>query len=273
MWVSRGQVHAGRAAEAETLLDEVVRLVPSPMYRSERPHNRATDAWLQGDDERAARELDDCIALLRDLPAAPPAPVWGEWVVQRTVRDPGDAAPRAELRESDVLVQPVNRAALAYADAVAAAHERRGDPAALLADGDRLLAPYPFLRYRLRIGLVPRAADGRLGDTPGLLREAHAWLQAHHEIRMARLCEAHLRRLGLPVPRPGRYAEAVPPRLRALGVTGRELQVLRLVAQGLGNVEIATRLQLSRRTVETHVSSLLLKTGARSREGLAGLAP
>ena len=85
---------------------------------------------------------------------------------------------------------------------------------------------------------------------------------------MARLCEAHLRRLGLPVPRPGRYDEQVPPRLRALGVTGRELQVLELVAQGLGNVEIAPQLQLSRRTVETHVSSLLLKTGTRSRDDL-----
>jgi DNA-binding CsgD family transcriptional regulator len=273
MWISRGRVHAGRPAEADQLLDEVDRLVPSPLYRAERPHNRATDAWLQGDDERTARELDDCIAVLRDLPTAPPAPVWGEWVVLRTVRDPGDAAPRAELRNSDVLVQPINRAALAYADAVATAHSGQGDPAALLADGDRLLEPYPYLRYRLRIMLVPRAAGGRLGDAPGLLREAHAWLQAHHEIRMARLCEAHLRRLGLPVPRPGRYAETVPPRLRALGVTGRELQVLKLVAQGLGNGEIAGRLQLSRRTVETHVSSLLLKTGARSRDGLAGLAP
>ena len=80
-----------------------------------------------------------------------------------------------------------------------------------------------------------------------------------------------LRRRG--VVQPGRYAETVPPRLRALGVTGRELQVLKLVAQGLGNAEIAGRLQLSRRTVETHVSSLLLKTGARSREGLVELAP
>jgi DNA-binding CsgD family transcriptional regulator len=273
MWIARGRVHADRTAEVNPLLDEVDRLFPGPVYRSERPHNRATDAWLQGDDERAARELDDCIAILRDLPAAPPAPVWGEWALLRTVCDPGDGMPRAELRKSDVLVQAINQAALAYADAVAAAHAGRADPAALLAEGDRLLTPHPFLRHRLRIMLVPRAADGRLGDAPALLREAHAWLHAHHEIRMARLCEAHLRRLGLPVPRPGRYAEAVPPRLRALGVTGRELQVLRLVVQGLGNAEIATRLQLSRRTVETHVSSLLLKTGTRSREGLVVLAP
>ncbi|GAA2898720.1 hypothetical protein GCM10010472_66380 [Pseudonocardia halophobica] len=273
MFAARGRVHAGRAGQADLLLDEVDRLVPSPLYRSERSHNRSTDAWLDGDDERAARELDDCIALLRELPAAPPAPVWGEWVVLRTVCDPTDDGPRAELRESDVLVQAVNRAALAYADAVAAAHVQQVDPGLLLAEGDRLLAPHPFLRHWLRIMLVPRAVDGRLGDAPALLREAHAWLLAHGENRMARLCAAHLRRLGLPVPRPGRYGEMVPPRLRALGVTGRELEVLRLVAEGLGNIEIAGRLQLSRRTVETHVSNLLLKTGTRSREGLTGLAP
>jgi DNA-binding NarL/FixJ family response regulator len=121
--------------------------------------------------------------------------------------------------------------------------------------------------------LVPRAGAGRLGDAAALLREAHAWLQDRHEIRMARLCAAHLRRLGVPVPRPGRYGETVPPRLQALGVTGRELQVLTLVTEGLGNTEIASRLQLSRRTVETHVSNLLVKTGARSREGLAVLDP
>jgi DNA-binding NarL/FixJ family response regulator len=56
-------------------------------------------------------------------------------------------------------------------------------------------------------------------------------------------------------------------------VTGRELQVLRLVVQGYGNAEIASRLQLSRRTVESHVSNLLLKTGARSRAGLTVLDP
>jgi hypothetical protein len=172
MWVARGRVHADRAAEVDPLLDEVDRLAPSPLYRSERFHNRATDAWLHGDDERAARELDDCIALLRNLPAAPPAPVWGEWVVLRTVRDATDGTPRAELRGSDVLVQALNRAALAYADAIASADAHRSDAPVLLADGDRLLAPYPFHRYRLRIMFVSCAAGGRLGDAPALLREA-----------------------------------------------------------------------------------------------------
>ena len=274
MWVARGRVFIDRISEADTLLDEVDRLVPSPLYRSERSHNRATDAWLAGDDQRAAEELDDCVALLRDLPTAPPAPVWGEWVLLRTVLDPVDRGPRAELRDSDVLVQAINRAALAYADAVAAAHAGRTDAAAaLLADGDRLLAPYPFLYYRLRTTLVARARNGLLDHIPAFLREAHAWMLARDEPRMTRLCAAHLRRLGLPIPRPGRDDEKVPPRLRGLGVTGRELQVLKLVVQGYGNAEIASQLQLSRRTVESHVSNLLLKTGTRSRAGLAVLDP
>ena len=48
--------------------------------------------------------------------------------------------------------------------------------------------------------------------------------------------------------------------------------MLRLVAGGLANKQIAARLQLSPRTVEKHVESLLRKTGARSRTGLAAAA-
>jgi DNA-binding NarL/FixJ family response regulator len=48
--------------------------------------------------------------------------------------------------------------------------------------------------------------------------------------------------------------------------------VLRLVAGGLANKEIAARLHLSPRTVEKHVESLLRKTGARSRTGLMAAA-
>jgi DNA-binding NarL/FixJ family response regulator len=55
-------------------------------------------------------------------------------------------------------------------------------------------------------------------------------------------------------------------------VTAREADVLRLVAEGLANKEIATRLYLSPRTIEKHVESLLRKTGARSRTQLVALA-
>jgi DNA-binding CsgD family transcriptional regulator len=52
---------------------------------------------------------------------------------------------------------------------------------------------------------------------------------------------------------------------RAHGLTSRELDVLRLVAAGKSNGEIASTLFLSERTVERHVSSILRKLDVRSR--------
>ena len=86
---------------------------------------------------------------------------------------------------------------------------------------------------------------------------------------MAAACRGLLRRAGAPVPRQRPGGGELPGQLRALGVTEREADVLRLVAQGLGNREIAERMFLSPRTVEKHVASLLAKTGLR-RAQLAG---
>jgi DNA-binding CsgD family transcriptional regulator len=55
----------------------------------------------------------------------------------------------------------------------------------------------------------------------------------------------------------------------ALGISGREIDVVRLVAEGLSNKEIARRLHLSVRTVETHVRHMLTKTGLVNRTQLA----
>lgn len=56
------------------------------------------------------------------------------------------------------------------------------------------------------------------------------------------------------------------------GLSAREVEVLRLVVDGLSNAEIADRLFLSTRTVQVHVAHILQKTGAENRAGAVAFA-
>jgi DNA-binding NarL/FixJ family response regulator len=71
--------------------------------------------------------------------------------------------------------------------------------------------------------------------------------------------EKALRRLGIQRPR----------RAAASRLSERELEVARLVAEGLSNPAIAARLYLSRPTVASHVTHILTKLGFSSRNQIA----
>jgi predicted ATPase/class 3 adenylate cyclase/DNA-binding CsgD family transcriptional regulator len=77
---------------------------------------------------------------------------------------------------------------------------------------------------------------------------------------------------GLPESRAGLPGHPGPPGRRALperGVTRKEAEVLDALGEHLTNAEIASRLYVSERTVESHVSSLLRKFGVANRHELA----
>jgi DNA-binding NarL/FixJ family response regulator len=63
-----------------------------------------------------------------------------------------------------------------------------------------------------------------------------------------------------------------PPSGDLASLTPRELEVIRLVARGMTNAEIAAELVISPRTAQSHVASALKKSGTRRRTELAALA-
>jgi DNA-binding CsgD family transcriptional regulator len=82
---------------------------------------------------------------------------------------------------------------------------------------------------------------------------------------LAKRVAARMRELGIRVPQGPRETTRANP----AGLTGRQVEVLKLLVEGLTNAEIAERLVVSPRTVEHHVAAVLTKLGATTRREAA----
>jgi DNA-binding NarL/FixJ family response regulator len=224
---------------------------------------RGDSALRMGDFARAIEAYQPAMGAMRAAPSAVPPPVPFMLACAHFAagdREHGLAA-LEEARSSPALPRLyVNQMWLAVAEALAAA------------SGDSLRAATELARengpFNVAVALVLGAAtiDGADGDS--WLREALSSFESFGADSDCARVRKLLRARGAPVPRKRKVAATVPEDLRVLGITESEFDVLKLIAEGLSNPEIANRRFLSVRTVEDKVSALLRKLGASNRAAL-----
>ena len=127
--------------------------------------------------------------------------------------------------------------------------------------GGVLIAGLELIEYRFLI--VEHSIEIYGGIVALLFSVLGIWLG----LRLTRTKETIIVR-EVPVEVPVRASEPFvpdPARVRELGITPRELEILEAIAQGLSTREIAARLFVSENTVKTHSSRLYDKLNARRR--------
>lgn len=131
----------------------------------------------------------------------------------------------------------------------------------------RLLGAAEHLQAETAVRLIPQM-EPLLSQARGTIVRSLGAPTSESEAQAGRLmsrAEAVAYALGEKVPRPTAPAITSAP----TPLSKRELEVARLVAAGLSNKEIGSRLFLSERTVETHVSKILNRLGINSRVEIA----
>ena len=175
-----------------------------------------------------------------------------------TAADGGEAVRLCRAARPDVVLMDVR---MPIMDGIEATARIVREAEATEAAGPRVLVLTTF-------DLDEHVYDALTAGASGFLLKDVAAEQLFDAVRVVAAGEALLapsvtRRLIGELTRLRRRPAASPPSLAAL--TPREVEVLRLVAEGLSNVEIADRLVVGDETVKTHVSRVLRKLGLRDR--------
>jgi DNA-binding CsgD family transcriptional regulator len=206
-------------------------------------------------------------------PVLAPKRAWGLYVLLQAISG-GDGWTAIEAARSADVAVSWNRGCLAYAEAVLQGRDgHRARAAELAEEGREYFAPFaPWWNNLARRLVAPAALEDGWGEPARWMREAAAEFDASSHERLASACRGILRRAGERVPRSGRGSAEVPVQMRRLGITSREMDVFLLVARGYSNSEIAARMYISPKTVETHIASLVAKTGQAGRRELVAHA-
>jgi DNA-binding CsgD family transcriptional regulator/tetratricopeptide (TPR) repeat protein len=170
----------------------------------------------------------------------------------------------------------VTRTHQALCEAEVGRAEGRSDPDmwhraadAGVADGD----PYRTAYARFREAEAVLASRGDRARAVEALTVANATANGLGAEPLLREIEALARRARIELSDEPTTPPAPPePRLDTLGLTPRELEVLRLLAAGYTNPQIGEALYISRKTASHHVSSVLAKLGVATRVEAAGIA-
>jgi DNA-binding NarL/FixJ family response regulator len=181
------------------------------------------------------------------LEAQPDVEVVGE------AENGAEAVALAERRAPDVILMDIRMPVL---DGVEATRRlvASGSPARIL-----VLTTFELDEY-VHASIRAGASGFLLKDvTPAKLLEAIRIVAAGDALLAPSVTRRLLERFASTLPRRDVSSEAL------AGLTARETEVLRLLAGGLSNAEIAAELVVSEATVKTHISSLLRKLGLRDR--------
>jgi len=256
----------GDATAMETMLREAATSVADEPTQLIARHVqcRAVCALAHDDLATARTEFAHAAAMIRDRPAATVPPMVVMHVLVETVHGAAPATILAGLEQVSRRDVPLMAGVLHAAEAISLG--RAGDIAAATARMNQALRELhsnSFL-HAVVIGMVAPVliADG-WGDPAGWLTTAHQIFEDRGMPEPANACRTLLRKLGAPVASTASTSD---------GITGREREVLHLVAEGLANKAVAERLFLSPRTVEKYVERLLAKTGSVNRSQLVTYA-